>query len=83
MSGKDSASKWYPPLATDLSSIITDLLATTVDNKVPNDIYGDVYYTNFRETGSSHDITPSFGVYPSGNNYKMGGNILSLYNDWY
>lgn len=50
---------WYPPLATDLTSIITDLKVTTPATTDRNDLLGDVGYN--RATGTtdySYEMIP-------------------------
>ena len=55
---------YYPPLAVDLSGIITDLKATAPATTAPNSLLGDVGYD--RATGASdytYEMIPGDALY--------------------
>lgn len=86
MSGRGTGYLWYPPLATDLTSIITDLLpADAIIRKTwPNNLMGDIYYRNWQVQGDTIEtstLSSDGTIY--GDKHKMSGNILELYGDWY
>jgi len=53
-----TSKKWYPPLATNLSAIITDLLATAVTATTPNNMYGDVLFKSPDKDGTTYISVP-------------------------
>lgn len=76
----DVSKKWYPPLGTDLSTIITDLIpgATNVlSPTLPNDLYGDLYFANMQD-GPTFAESPLFNyfAFSIGDYYKLSGNTI-------
>lgn len=76
---KDVAMKWYPPLATDLSNVITDLIpgATDVGTTTPNNLYGDIYFARMKDAATYADSAIyNYFAFSIGDYYMLSGNTI-------
>jgi hypothetical protein len=76
---KSVEKKWYPPLGTDLSSVITDLIpgATEVAARTPNNLYGDIYFARMKDAATYADSAIyNYFAFSIGDYYTLSGNAI-------